>query len=132
MNSASRQAKAGASIWLAAFALLVRALLPGGYMFAPGAAGAMPEIRLCGDPAAFAALAQKAGHGEHDAPAPSQKKPEHCAFAFDGGAAPPAGIAPVAEALAHAADDPATVAPAAPRRLPIASPPPATGPPSLS
>ena len=81
-----RKSGSGASIWLAALALLLRALLPGGYMLAPASAHAFPTIVLCGPGMDSAADA---------APGPDDRAPahkpdrttKHCAFAMDTGAA---------------------------------------------
>jgi len=81
MRARGRTDRLTAALWLAALALLLRALVPGGFMPAPAASGSGAVLMLC--PGAVPAVAGQAPEQSHKSggTAPGSAETRPCAFA---------------------------------------------------
>ncbi len=140
------------AVWLVAAALLLRALVPAGYMIDPGrAAHAAWPVIVCPDvlPAAAPPAAPHIAHGEHgahgagehhappgdadDTPHQQGAKTERCAFAGLGAPLLAVPVLTTTSTFARATlPTPTSPAPVSPVRGLPAPPPPARGPPLLA
>lgn len=120
-----------AACWLALLAVLLRVLVPAGFMPAPAAAGTPLALVLCTGQGIVTALVDATGAAVplQDDGAGKSADRHPCPFAggFGGGLAPPPPSPPLPAAFrpaAHRAGEPQC-----PDHVPAALPPPATAPP---
>lgn len=115
---------------LAALALVLKVLIPVGFMSAPDRNGLPFAVVICSSQGAKMVAPGEALSGEHEAP--SDQGHEPCPFAGQGVAAPPPNALLVAEIefAVPSGDAPARAVQPTPGRGLAAPPPPARGPPS--